>query len=213
MKSRELKTIHDLIVRDYKIESIGDGKFLHSFKPATTETIYQFIANGTPEVTEGERYNIGYYEDEVGNKIIEPSCLSKNTEVNPLLSYHYALQLSKEKHDVNRRKNDERVTHTANNGYYWGKKYAWREFGLMIPKDAFYSYLEEINHPKVECITQNPDMPFSNEQSIAYKEEGLLDTIKNLIESAEKITKVRYKSPLYSRQFTIRGLSAITDKK
>ncbi|MFH0709378.1 MAG: hypothetical protein V2A75_04140 [Pseudomonadota bacterium] len=213
MKSRELKTIHDLIVRDYKIEPIGGGKFHHSFKPATTETIYQFVANGIPEVTEGERYNIGYYEDEVGNKIIEPSCLSKNSEVNPTLSYHYSLQLAKEKHDVNKAKNDERVIHAAHDGYYWGKKYAWREFGLIIPKDAFYSYLDEINHSKVECVTQNPDISFNNEKSIAYKEEGLINAIKDLIDSAEKVTKVHYKSPLYSRKFTIRGLDAITDKK
>ncbi|WP_298692171.1 hypothetical protein [uncultured Sulfuricurvum sp.] len=213
MKSRGLKTIHDLIVRDYKIEPIGDGKFLHSFKPATTETTYQFVANRIPEVVEGERYNIGYYEDDVGNKIIERSCLSKNTEVNPMLSYLYATQLSSEKHDINKAKNDERVSHTAQDGYYWGKKYAWREFGLVIPKDAFYSYLDEIIHPQVECITRNPDKPFNNEKSIAYKEDGIADAINALIASAEKKTKVKYKSPLYSRQFTIRGIEAITDKK
>lgn len=213
MKSRELKTIHDLIIRDYHIEPIGDGKFLHSFKPASTDTLYQFVANRTAEVTEGERYNIGYYEDDIGNRIIEPSCLSKNTEVNPMLSYLYATKLSDEKHSVNKAKNDERVSHNAQDGYYWGKKYAWREFGLVIPKDAFYSYLDEINHPKVECITSNPDQQYGNEKSIAYKEEGLANAIKALISSAEKKTKVRYKSPLYSRQFTIRGIEAITDKK
>jgi hypothetical protein len=215
MKSRDLKTIHDLIVSDYKIEAIGNGKFTHSFKPATTNTLYQFEANGTPEVVGGERYNIGYYDDEHGNKIIDTSCLSKNTVVNPMLSYLYATKLSEGKHEVNKGKNDDRVSHTAQDGYYWGKKYAWREFGLVISKDAFYAYLKEIKHPKVECITRNPDMEFSNsgEPSMAYKEEGLADAVNSLIASAVKMTKVRFKSPLYSKQFVIRGIEAITDKR
>ncbi|WP_282130418.1 hypothetical protein [Pseudoalteromonas aliena] len=215
MKPRYLKTIYDLIVRDYKIEPIGNGKFIHSFKPATTNTVYKFEANGTPEVEEGERYNIGYYDDANGNKIIETSCLSKNTDVNPMLSYLYATKLSEGKHNVNKSKNDERVSHTAQDGYYWGKKYAWREFGLVISKDAFFAYLKEINHPKVECITRNPGMGFSNsgEPSTAYKEEGLADAVNSLISSAVKITKVRFKSPLYSKQFVIRGIEAITDRK
>lgn len=213
MKSRDLKTIHDLIVSDYKIVPNGNGKFTHTFKPATTDTVYQFEANGTPEVAEGERYNIGFYEDEDGNKIIDTSCLSKNTEVNPMLSYLYAMKLSEGKHDVNKGKNDDRVSHTAQDGYYWGKKYAWREFGLVISKDAFFAYLKEIKHPTVECITRNPDMPFSNDPSTAYKEEGLADAVNSLIASAVKVTKVRFKSPLYSKQFVIRGIEAITDKK
>ncbi len=213
MKSRELKTIHDLIVSDYKITPISGNKFLHSFKPATTDTTYRFEGNGTPEVIEGERYNIGYYEDSHGNKVIELSCLSRNTEVNPMLSYLYATKLSEGKHEINKQKNDARVNHNATDGYYWGKKYAWREYGLAIAKNAFYSYLNQINHPKVDCITSNPDMPYSNEDSVAYKEEGLADAVYALISSATKVTKVRYKSPLYSGQFTIRGIEAITDKK
>jgi hypothetical protein len=213
MKSRALKTIHDLIVSDYKIEPIGNGKYIHSFKPSTTRTIYQFEANGTPEVVEGERYNIGYYVDEHGNKIIDISCLSKNTEVNPKLSYLYAKKISEGKHDVNKAKNDGRVNHTAQDGYYWGKKYAWREFGLVISKDAFFAYLKEINHPKVQCFTRNPDMVFGNEPSTAYKEEGLADAVNELISSAVKVTKVRFKSPKYSKQFVILGIEAITDKK
>lgn len=213
MKSRDLKTIYDLIVSDYKIIAKGDGKFIHSFKPATTNTLYQFEANGTPEVIEGERYNIGYYEDEHGSKIIDTSCLSKNTEVNPVLSYLYATKLSEGKHEINKQKNDDRVSHSATDGYYWGKKYAWREFGLAISKDAFYAYLEEIKHPQVEWITSNPAMGFSNEPSTAYKEDGLADAIHELIASAVKATKVRYKSALYSKQFSIKGIEAITDKK
>jgi hypothetical protein len=213
MKSRELKTIHDLIVSDYKIVPIGNGKFIHSFKPATTNTVYQFEANGTPEVTEGERYNIGFYDDEHGNKVIDTSCLSKNAEVNPMLSYLYATKLSEGKHEVNKSKNDNRVSHAVKDGYYWGKKYAWREFGLVISKDAFFAYLKEIKHPAVNCITNNSDMAFSNEPSTAYKEDGLADAVNALISSAVKVTKVRFKSPLYSKQFVIRGIEAITDKK
>ncbi|WP_110457297.1 hypothetical protein [Shewanella algidipiscicola] len=214
MKSRELKTIHDVIVSDYTIEDMGDGKFLHHFKPKTTNTRYQFIANGTPEVEEGERYNIGYYNDADGNNIIELSCMSKNNEVNPMLSYLYSKQYSKERHVSNKAKNDQRVSHTATDGYYWGKKYAWREFGLAIAQDAFHAYLKDIKHPQVDCTTTNPDLPYTtNDASIAYKEEGLATAIEALIASAVKVTKVHYESPLYSKRFTIRGISAVTDKK
>lgn len=214
MKSRELNTIHDLIVTDYKIEAIDDGlKFLHSFKPKTTDTVYKFTANGTPELEEGERYNIGYYIDEAGDKIVDISCVAKSGEVNPMISYTFAKHLSETKHKVNKEKNDARVLHDRKDGYYWGKKYAWREFGLVIPKGAFFAYLDEINHPKIECVTQNPDMPFQNEPSTAYLEDGLEDAITNLLVSAKKATKVRFTSPLYSKQFTIRNIDAITDKK
>jgi hypothetical protein len=214
MKSRELNTIHYLIVSNYKIEPIGNGKFLHSFTPATTETVYKFIANGTPEIEEGQRYNIGYFIDENGDKIIELSALSKNTEVNPTISLLFSKELSKENHNINKGKNDTRVNHHATDGYYWGKKYAWREYGLCIPKDVFYSYLEEIKHPFVECETINPDLQIkSNDKSIAYRDEGLSHAIDSLILSAKKVTARYYKSDLFSRRFTIRGIAAITDKK
>lgn len=213
MKSRKLKTIHDLIISNYEIHAVGDGKFIHSFKPATTNTRYQFEASGTPEVIEGERYNIGYHEDDNGNKIVDISCLSRSDEINPRLSYLYAMELSKKRGIVNKYKNNDRVNPTVQDGYYWGKKYAWREFGLVISKDAFHSYLQEINHPKIQCIISNPDMSFSNESSIAYREAGLEDAIRELIESAEKVTKVHFKSRLYSKRFIIKGIEAITDKK
>lgn len=213
MKSRKLKTIHDLIISNYEIHAIGDGQFVHSFEPATTKTRYQFEASGTPEVIEGERYNIGYYEDNNGNKVVDISCLSRSDEINPTLSYLYAMELSKRRGIVNKCKNNDRVNPTVLDGYYWGKKYAWREFGLVISKNAFHSYLQEINHPKIQCTIANPDMSFSNELSIAYSEAGLEDAIRKLIETAEKVTKVRFKSPLYSKQFIIKGIEAITDKK
>lgn len=214
LKSRELKTIFDLIVTKYQILAIGNGKFEHSFTPSTTNTVYKFIANGTPELVEGERYNIGFFEDAAGNKIVDPSCLSINSEVDKNISFQYASLLSKEKHNSNKLKNDQRVNHTAQDGYYWGKKYAWREYGLFISKDVFYRYLEEINHPMTECLTINPDLPFNgNEASIAYKDDGLMDAVKKLVESAERVSKVYFKSPLYSKKFAIRGIQAITDKK
>ncbi|MDA1379582.1 hypothetical protein PCI56_06505 [Plesiomonas shigelloides subsp. oncorhynchi] len=119
MKSRNLSTIYDLIATDYRIEAIGDGKFRHSFHPKTTDTIYEFIANGAPEVEEGQRYNIGYVTDDNGRNIIEISCLSKNTEVNPMISYIYAQQMSKSKHAINKQKNDDRVTYDNSKGYFW----------------------------------------------------------------------------------------------
>ncbi|ENY3129603.1 hypothetical protein ACFXAP_003681 [Vibrio cholerae] len=214
MKSRDLNTIHDLIVTNYQFKSIGEGKFEHSFTPATTDTVYKFIANGSPELEEGERYNIGYYIDDNGDKIIDLSALSKNTEVNPIISLLFAKEIAKEKHAINKGKNDVRVHHDAIDGYYWGKKYAWREYGLVVPKQVSYDYLEEIDFPFVECETINPDLAFvSNEKSIAFKDEGLEKAIDDLIMSAKKVTKTYYKSPLFSRRFTIRGISAITDKK
>ncbi|WP_045459893.1 hypothetical protein [Vibrio hyugaensis] len=214
MKSRDLNTIHDLIVSNYRIEAIGGGKFLHSFTPATTPTVYKFIANGAPEVEEGQRYNIGYFVDEEDNRIVDLSALSKNTEVNPIISLLFAKEESKGKHAINKGKNDERVKHDVEDGYYWGKKYAWREYGLVVPKQVFYDYLKEIEHPHIECETINPDLPFTaNEKSIAYLDDGLAEAIEALIDSAEKVTKTLYKSPLFSRRFTIRGIAAITDKK
>ncbi|WPU33921.1 hypothetical protein SIO17_09500 [Pseudoalteromonas piscicida] len=44
---------------------IGEGRFLHTFKPKTTNTLYQFEANGVAEMEEGERYNIGFREDKM----------------------------------------------------------------------------------------------------------------------------------------------------
>ncbi|WP_394209517.1 hypothetical protein [Enterovibrio calviensis] len=213
MKARDLKTIYDLIVTEYKMVHLGEGRFLHTFKPKTTNTIYQFEANGTPEMEENARYNIGYRDGKDGQRIIDLSCISKSDSVNPMLSYLYSQEFSKERHNVNKAKNDDRVTHGAKDGYYWGKKYAWREFGLVISKDAFYAYLEQIGHPKVPCTTANPAMAFSNDPSTAYKEEGLAEAMELLITTAEKKTKALYSSPHYNKRFNIRGVDAITDKK
>lgn len=214
MKSRDLNTIQDLIVTNYTISANGDGKFTHTFTPENTDTIYTFIANGTPELEEGEHYSIGFHIDDNGKKIVDLSCVAKNQGVNPMLSYLFAQQEALDKHTVNKEKNDTRVTHKAEDGYYWGKKYAWREFGMAIPQGAFHAYLEQIGHPAVPCITINPDLPYSNnDHSIAYKEEGLAQAIEALIASAVKVTPARYESPLYAKRFMIKPISAVTDKK
>lgn len=214
MKSRELNTIQDLIVSNYEITSNGDGKFTHTFTPENTDTVYTFIENGASELETGEHYSIGFHIADDGKRIVDLSCVAKNQGINPMLSYLFAQQEAQDKHVVNKEKNDTRVTHKAGNGYYWGKKYAWREFGMVIPKGAFHTYLEEIGHPIVPCLTTNPDLPYgNNDHSIAYKEEGLAKAIEDLITSAVRVTPARYESSLYSKRFMIKAISAVTDKK
>jgi len=55
MKSRELFTIHDLIASNCSITKLASGTYLHKFTPATTPKVYEFEANATPVVVEGER--------------------------------------------------------------------------------------------------------------------------------------------------------------
>lgn len=212
MKSRDFLTIHDLIASNYTITKLPSGKYLHKFTPATTSTEYEVEANATPIIVEGERYNVGYTV--IGGKnVVDVSFLSKTSEVNPMFSFAVAQKIAREHRDVEKSKNDQRVTHDARDGYYWGKKYAWRMFGTVIAKEAFYQYLQEIGHPSVPCFTRNPDYPFSNDRSTAYREAGLEEVVSQLISSAVKVNKSYYKSPLYSKKFSIRGVEAITDKK
>ncbi|YCH22944.1 hypothetical protein M1D96_05395 [Pseudomonas sp. D1-3] len=214
MKSRNLYTIHDVIISNYAITALPSGKFLHRFTPLTTDTLYEFETNSSnAELVEGHRYNIGFITDATGRKIIEPSSLGRADSVNKLLSYSAAKHFSMDKLAENKGKNDDRVRHRATDGYYWGRKYAWRRFGLVISKNAFYQYLEEIAHPFVPCRTINDDVGIhSNEESIAFKEEGLEDAMNRLIETA--VPSGRYfKSPRYSKKFQIRPINAITDKK
>lgn len=212
MKSRHLLTIHDLIASNYKITKLNSGKYRHQFTPATTDTVYEFEANATPVVTEGERYNIGYTVD-AGRNIIDLSALSLTSQVNPMLSFLAAQHIAAGKHSIEKANNDRRVTHAATDGYYWGKKYAWRMFGTVITKNAFFGYLEEIGHPSVPCITRDPDLPYSNDKSTAYAEYGLEEAMRNLILSAGRVSPTYFRSPLYSKKFTINGINALTDKK
>jgi len=213
LKSRELFTIHDLIASNYTITKLASGKYLHQFTPATTTTIYEFEANATPVVTEGERYNIGYTVDAAGRNIIDLSALSPTSQVNPMLSFLAAQHIAGGNRVIEKAKNDQRVSHSATGGYYWGKKYAWRMFGTVVAKGAFFEYLNEIGHPSVPCLTRDPDLPYSNDKSTAYAERGLEDAMRNLIASAVKTSAAYFKSPLYSKKFTIKGINALTDKK
>jgi hypothetical protein len=169
MKSRDLFTTPNLIASNYTITKLEDGKYLHRFTPQSTSTVYEFEANATPVIEEGERYNIGYTVDANGRNIVEVSTLSKASLVNPMFSFMAAQNLAQETYAAEKAKNEQRVSHSANDGYYWGKKYAWRMFGTAIPKNAFFEYLKEINHPSVPCTTSDPDLPYGNDDSIAYK--------------------------------------------
>ncbi|EKS7785097.1 hypothetical protein A9797_18595 (plasmid) [Edwardsiella piscicida] len=216
MKSRDLKTIHDLIVTNYKKHSLGNGRYLHTFQPATTDTTYQFEANSENELVPGERYNIGFTEVD-GLKIVDISCVSKSSVINKYISYECAKMVAKEKHDENKGKNDSRVNYTKQDDYYWGKKYAWREFGLVIPKGVFFSYLLDcVKHPYISCTVTTPGYP-TGDDSIAFAEKGLEKAIEDLINSATMIKNGPYfTSPLYfdgKNRFSIRGINAITDKK
>ncbi|EQB4676364.1 hypothetical protein ACYKVM_002724 [Klebsiella aerogenes] len=216
MKSRELKTIHDLIITNYQKHDLGNGRYLHTFQPATTDTTYQFEANIEDVVIEGERYNIGFTEQN-GIKTIDTSCLSKSSVLDKDFSYQYARNMSKQKHVENKGKNDSRVRHSESDGYYWGRKYAWREFGLALPREVFERYLIEcIGHPYVECQVITEGYP-QGDDSIAFLDDGLADAIDDLIQTAVIVNKGPYfKSPLYyggDKIFTIKGVPAITDKK
>jgi hypothetical protein len=208
MKSRELLTTPVLIVTNYTVAPHSGGKFLHSFTPETTHTVYQFIANQEPVLEEGQRYNIGYNVED-GRNWVDISATAKADDVDQHKSYYVSRLLGEELRAVETQKSDERVAHNANDGHYLGKKYAWRIYGMSIARDTFEAYLEDIGHPFVPCLTE--DNP-----STAYKEAGLEDAMKNLIQSAKRVGGNRFSSPLLpskKRWFQIKGLSAITDKK
>ncbi|MBJ7221176.1 MULTISPECIES: hypothetical protein [unclassified Brenneria] len=216
MKSRSLLTTPDLIASNYTVTSIGGGRFHHSFTPLTTTTVYEFEANSGSYIVEGERYNIGY-EIIDGKNIVDKDCISKTSVINKYLSYSVAQHEALNKHDANKYNNDSRVIHTSESGYYWGKKYAWREFGMCLPKDVFHDYLAYIKHPTVVCKTVTPGYP-TGEDSIAYLEMGLEKAIEKLIDTAVMINNGPYfRSPLYTptpkKKFSIKGINAITDKK
>lgn len=107
----------------------------------------------------------------------------------------------------NKEKNDSRVTLLDSNvtGYYWGRKYAFREYGQGLSADVFHDYLKQIGHPVEKCMTQDKTSPkfLSAIESIAYKEDRLEAAISELISSAEKKTKTLYESSLFDRRFKI----------
>ncbi|RKR67019.1 hypothetical protein C8C94_1492 [Acidovorax sp. 94] len=207
MKSRELFTTPVLIVTGYAIVPQPNGKFLHKFTPETTNTVYQFIANQEPVLEEGQRYNIGYTVDN-GVNWVDISATAKADDVDQHKSHYVSRLLGEERRAVETQKSDDRVQHNATDGQYLGKKYAWRIYGMAVARDTFDAYLDDINHPRVPCRTE--DSP-----SIAYKEAGLAAAMDALIQSAVWVAANRFRSPLLpsKKWFQIKGISAITDKK
>jgi hypothetical protein len=209
MRGREWCTVYELIASNYRIIPSGSN-FVHQFTPKGTSTLYQVITTSrSPIVVEGDRYNLGYKEVD-GIREVDISSLSNISKATPMLSFYAAIHTGREIYDIEKKKNDDRVIHGAKVGVYWGKKYAWRVFGACIAKEAFYSYLEEIRHPAIQCTVDNPPHPPGD--SIAYLEDGLFDAMQLLMSTAVLQGRF-YKSPHYSKQFAIKGLHAITDKK
>ncbi len=207
MKSRELHTTPVLIVTNYRVVPHASGKFLHSFTPETTNTTYRFIANQEPVLECGQRYNIGYWVEN-GEYWVDVAATAKADAVDKDKSFYVAKILGEELRAVELKKSGERVVHQAKDGHYLGKKYAWRIYGMAIPREAFDTYLSDINHPTVPCSTEGST-------SIAYKEDGLEAAIDALRESAVRINGNRFRSSLMKSKkwFQIKGISAITDKK
>lgn len=207
MKSRDLLTTPVLIVTNYTIVPDKSGKFLHSFTPESTQTLYQFIANREPLLEEGERYNIGY-SVESGLNLVDISATAKAEDVDPLKSHYVACVLGEQQRHIETQKSDERVQHDATDAHYLGKKYAWRIYGMAIARENFEAYLNDIKHPSVPCFTDGSP-------STAYKQEGLAEAMEALIKSATRLNGNRFSSPLLpsKKWFQIKGISAITDKK
>lgn len=207
MKSRELLTTPVVIVTGYRIIPKKDGRFLHSFTPETTDTVYQFIANREPLLEEGQRYNIGYNIDK-GANWVDMAATAKADDVDKDKSYYVSCLLGDELRETETNKSNARVVHKAKNGPYLGRKYAWRIYGMVVGHDTFDAYLEGIGHPSVDCYTEGSP-------STAYKEDGLRVAMNALIASAVHISGNRYKSSLLpsKKWFQIKGISAITDKK
>lgn len=209
MKSRDLHTTPVLIVTNYTITPDPSGKFLHKFTPENTPTIYQFVANKEAVLEVGQRYNVGYEIIE-GVNLVDISAIAKADEVNPTLSHYFARILGEQLRKVETEKSDTRVSYSATDGHYLGKKYAWRIYGMAVARDTFDDYLEAIKHPKVNCLTEGTP-------SIAYKDIGIDVAMDNLIKSCVKVGKTgnRFSSHLLpaKKWFQVKGLTAITDKK
>ncbi|MFA7331995.1 MAG: hypothetical protein WC326_13075 [Candidatus Delongbacteria bacterium] len=207
MKSRKLHTTPVLIVTNYNIIPYPNGKFLHSFSPKNTTTVYQFIANHEPILMEGQRYNIGFTVKN-GLNWVDVSATAKADEVDPHKSHYVARLLGEECRALETQKSDDRIQYSAPDGHYLGRKYAWRIFGMAVARDTFDAYLSDIKHPSIPCLT-------NGSRSTAYKEDGLGAAMDALIQTATRVGGNRFYSPLLPSKswFQIKGISAITDKK
>lgn len=210
MRKKELHSVYDVKIRNYNIQKCGNT-FLHSFTPATTETIYQFQGDSVPVLIEGEHYNIAFTPAADGINVVDPSVLSFASAVNPMLSYLAAKKLAIEKFAEEKEKNDTRCRHEGTGDYFWAKKQAWRLFGAFMSEGSFIQYLDEIGHRSVPCRMVPDDHVPS--WSTAYAESGLEEAAFLLVSTAQKATSVLYKSMVYSKTFAIKGIPAISHKK
>jgi hypothetical protein len=198
-----------LIVSNYSISSYPLGRFVHTFTPENTATVYQFLANREAVLEQGERYNIGY-EVIDGVNWVELSATSKADEVDPVVSHYVARHLGEQCRAVQTEKSNARVIHSGTAGAYLGKKYAWRIYGMAVARDTFDKYMEIIGHPMVSCSTEGS-------RSTAYLDIGIDSAVQDLINSCVKVgnTGNRFSSPLLPSKpwFQVKGIAAITDKK
>ena len=207
MRSRNLHTKSAIIVTNYTIAQQTSGQYLHTFTPGSTDTLYHFLDGKSPRLEEGHVYNFGH-EVFNGEYWIDISSIAKADEVNPSASHRFARQVGEKNRAAETRKSDDRITHSATDGKYLGKKYAWRIYGLAFPKDVFYAYLEVINHPSTACVT-------NGSPSVAYKDKGIDIAMDTLVRSCINIRNNRFKSNLLLNKawFSVNGIEAITDKK
>ena len=210
MKSRDLKTIPVLIVTNYTTKPNSSEDFLHSFTPHNARTVYQFFSEqNTPLLEEGKAYNIAYTEVGGANLVSIKDC-AKADLVVPSESHRVARRFGEERRTEETKKSNNRVTHSATDGAYLGRKYAWRIYGMAVAREIFDAYLAEIKHPYVNCITKGTS-------SIAYLDEGIDKAMEALIESCVRVEDEgnRFKSDLLPGKdwFTVKGIEAITDKK
>jgi hypothetical protein len=216
MRERNVLNCPGLIASNYKIIKTGD-LFFHEFTPQTTQTVYRVVTTSSvPVVEEGEYYNVAYNLED-GIRLVDPNSIVKITvagEKELIRIYEEAFDDKKAFHQREKAKNEARVKPYKKDGkYYWGKKYAWRVFGIMLSKDAFYNYLKEINHTTIPCIVFNEDRNDPPGASIAYQEEGIKEAIETLLKTAEPSSGKYYKSPHFSKKFTIKTPDAFFDKK
>jgi hypothetical protein len=207
MRSRELKTVPEVLPANYTFKPLPSGEILHRFTPQSTATVYQFIGPNEPLLEEGHAYNIGYSTVNGINWVDKPA-ITRADEVNQHLSHRAARERGERNRAEETRKSNQRVRHSATDGRYLGRKYAWRIYGLAVPKRVFYAFMDSYGHPYVECVTNGT-------QSVAYKDAGLADAMDAFISSCVRVSGNRFTSPLLRdrKYFTVNGITAITDKK
>lgn len=206
MKSRDLLTTPTIVVSNYRIIE-SENTFLHSFSPETTKTNYCFFGGDQPLLEEGQRYSVGFRSQE-GVNWVDLAATARAGDVDKNKSLYVARILGEEGRQLETSKSNSRVIHSAVEGLYLGKKYAWRIYGMAVARDTFDAYLKDIGHAAIPCTTDGT-------ASIAYRDAGLAQAMQLLIDSAVRIQENRFRSHLLPSKdwFQIKGIPAITDKK